>query len=79
MENTITINAILICEFHSFEHWVNKATSKIGGIRENKEVLICVDKLGNACHIGEDFMAARDHDRFPVKAYIIPRSSKVKD
>lgn len=68
----IQINADLLCEFTSFSQWVNKATSWIGF--HKKGTVICLDKDGNICLQGEDFMAARAHDLFPVRAYLLNRT-----
>jgi hypothetical protein len=66
-DKVCTVNAEFLGTFASFEQWVSKASSWIGGHR--KGTIICVDKAGNLCLIGEDFMAARDFDLFPVNAY----------
>ena len=47
--------------FTSFEEWVNKATSWIGGTNS-----ACFDSKGRRCKIGYDFMLARDENAFPV-------------
>lgn len=57
-----------LCDFTSFLQWVNKASSWIGG-HGNLETIICLDKNGNACPTGKQFMYARDNDLFPVSAY----------
>jgi hypothetical protein len=72
----IEINAELIYEFHSFSDWVNKASTHIGGFPRS-ETIICVDKNGNSCSIGKDFMHARDNDLFPVKAYRLIRNTEL--
>lgn len=64
-----------ICRFTSFEQWVNKAASWLGGVsscgHRHKQTVraICVDAKGRVCRIGADFMRARDEDAFPVVAY----------
>ncbi len=60
--------------FNSFEHWVNKASSRLGGVKKSGQVLLCLDKDGYTCNIGADFMESRDSDRFPVTAYVLTRS-----
>lgn len=65
--NSATVNAEYLGTFNSFQQWVNHASAALSG--HPKGTVICIDKAGNLCHIGEDFMAARDHDLFPVKAY----------
>jgi len=69
----ININAELICEFSNFNSWVNHASSWLGRLPKYTQY-ICVDTNGNICDIGEDFMKARDNNRFPVKAYRLVRS-----
>jgi hypothetical protein len=51
-------------EFPTFVHWVNKATSWIGGTNA-----LCVDAKDRVCHNGGDMMRARDEDAFPVRFY----------
>jgi hypothetical protein len=72
----IEINAELIYEFRSFQNWVDKARSRIG-VFSRSEIIICIDKNGNSCNIGEDFMHARDNDLFPVKAYRLIRNTEL--
>jgi hypothetical protein len=48
-------------EFQSFQEWVNKAASWIGGTNS-----LCVDAQGRICRMGMDFMRARDEGTFPV-------------
>lgn len=68
-------NGELICEFRSFEEWVNKARSWLGGISgggyryKKQEKSICLDTQDRVCRIGADFMRARDEGTFPVRAY----------
>lgn len=45
--------------FETFEQWVNKAPTWVSGG-------ICLDRYGMSLKTGEDFMRARDEDRFPV-------------
>lgn len=65
----------LLCEFSSFEQWVNKARSWLGGISgggvryKKREKCICLDAKGRVCRIGADFQRAKDEGAFPVKAY----------
>ncbi len=71
----IQVNAEYLCTFTSFDNWVNKASSWIGGFPRNEKI-ICVDKNGNTLPDGKDFMHARDNDLFPVKGYRLIRSSE---
>lgn len=49
-------------EFRSFETWVSKATSWIGGTNS-----LCADAQYRVCRNGGDFMRARDEGAFPVR------------
>jgi len=51
-------------EFTSFDQWVNKAKSWIGGTGA-----ACFDAHGRACEYGAHFMRARDEETFPVSYY----------
>lgn len=51
-------------QFHSFENWVCKATSWIGG-----ENALCVDAKDRICRNGGDMQRARDERAFPVRFY----------
>lgn len=48
-------------EFTSFQQWVNKARSWIGGTR-----WLCVDAKGRQCKIGAHMMLAEKEGAFPV-------------
>ena len=74
-KGNITIQADEIAVFGNFQRWVDKASSQIGGFPKNQKI-ICIDKNGNVCTDGKDFMFARDNDLFPVKAYRLIRSSE---
>lgn len=69
----IKINAKEITTFDTFAEWVNKASSRLGGYRRDE--IICIDKNNNVCLEGKDMMHARNKDLFPVKAYVVVRSS----
>lgn len=72
MENEIKVKATPVYVFENFNEWVNRAS--IVFENKNHSCYICVDNMGYICHIGEDFMQARDKGRFPVKAYLLLRS-----
>jgi hypothetical protein len=59
-------------EFASFADWVNFASKRLtvctGSVGQNVAP-ICVDALGRRCHIGKDFMRARDEAAFPVRYF----------
>jgi hypothetical protein len=70
----VTIEAEFICEFPTFMSWVNNASFYLGGYDKRFDTILCVDKNGCQCHIGKQFMYARDNDLFPVKAYKLIKS-----
>ena len=49
-------------EFASFQEWVNKAASWIGGRNP-----ACYDAKDRRCRNGKDFMLARDENAFPIR------------
>lgn len=55
-------------QFDSFEQWVNKAASWLRPIMRG---YICIDSANRVCHIGKQFMRARDEGTFPVKVYLL--------
>lgn len=67
INDNLTINSETICVFDNFNQWVNRATRLLGHL-ENEEIL-CLDKNGNHCYVGKQFMFARDNDLFPITAY----------
>lgn len=72
----VKVNVKEITTFATFSEWVNKASSRLGGYRHDE--VICLDKNNNVCLEGEDMMHARDNNMFPVKAYVVVRSSDKK-
>jgi hypothetical protein len=48
--------------FRTFDEWVNKATSWIGGTNP-----LCADAKDRVCRNGGDMMRARDEGAFPVR------------
>lgn len=59
-------------QFDTFDDWVNHATrrltGRVGSVGEELRP-ICVDTLGRRCHVGKDFMRARDEGTFPVRYF----------
>lgn len=74
---TPPIRMELYTTFHDFDEWVNKASSRTGGLRK-RYVTLWLDKDGYAMMQGEDFHASRDAHRFPVSVYIVTRSIDAK-
>ena len=62
-----------IGQFDTFQDWVNHAsralTDFVGNLGEPIKA-ICVDAKGRRCHIGGDFMRARDESAFPVRYFV---------
>lgn len=68
----ITINATLVYEIPTKNHWINYfpgAVPEIPGIEE----YLFLDKNGNTVTCGEDFMAAEKQSTFPIKVYLLQR------
>lgn len=61
------------CQFTSYEQWVGKASSWLGGVSgggvryKKRENVVCVDTAGRQCLRGDGFMRARDEGTFPVR------------
>lgn len=55
-------------EFRSFTQWVNKGSGWIVGYHKGR--VLCMDRLGRPCTIGQDFMRARDEKAFPVSYFV---------
>lgn len=77
MENQITVKAEQVCEFSSFQMWVNKASSWIGSY-SGSEKIVCIDACGNTLTCGGDFMHANENSHFPIKAYRLIRNTDEK-
>jgi protein gp37 len=65
----------VLCRFDTYEEWVNKARSWLGGVSgggrryKRPEQAVCVSPKGSVCANGGDFMRVRDANDFPVTAY----------
>lgn len=59
-------------QFDTFEKWVARAhillPGRKGSVGQDLPA-ICVDALGRRCHVGKDFMRARDEGAFPVRFF----------
>jgi hypothetical protein len=67
---TLNLRPVWAGQFDTFDHWVSRASSRLRERRGNQGEPIwafCVDALGRRCHIGGDFMRARDEGAFPVR------------
>lgn len=59
-------------QFNTYDDWLNNATQYLAGRKGSvgQDVpAICVDTLGRRCHVGKDFMRARDEGTFPVRYF----------
>ena len=66
----------VICQFDSFQQWVNKARSWLCGYKSKD--IIALDTKGRECTCGKDMQLARDENAFPVTVYEVLKSKKVK-
>jgi len=57
----------IICQFDSFQQWVNKAQSWLYGYKSKD--IIALDTKGRECICGKDMALARDENAFPVTVY----------
>ena len=58
-------------QFDTFQDWVDHASRALtlhGSVGESLPAM-CIDAMGRRCHVGKDFMAARDDDAFPVRYF----------
>lgn len=59
-------------QFDTFEDWCNHASTALGvrsgSVGEDLHA-VCIDNQGRRCHVGKDFMRARDDDAFPVRYF----------
>jgi hypothetical protein len=71
----VKVEGELLFVFRDFQHWVNKAQSRIGGFPMDEKI-VCVDKNGHALTVGKDFRIAEENGLFPVSAYRLIRTSE---
>ncbi|WP_303829359.1 hypothetical protein [Asticcacaulis taihuensis] len=55
-------------QFDTFQDWVNHASRALS-VPDYEAKPICIDNMGRRCHIGGDFMRARDEGQFPVRYF----------
>lgn len=59
-------------QFDTFDDWVSHASralvGEVGSVGQPLPAF-CVDALGRRCHVGADFMRARDEGAFPVRYF----------
>lgn len=75
-KDKILVRAKHIATFTTFEEWVNKASFHLSGFHKEMQPTLCVDAAGYVLKCGADFQESHDKNRFPVKAYLLTRSSK---
>ncbi len=72
-------------QFDTFDDWVSHASRAFTGVTGSVgEPLspFCVDAQGRRCHVGADFMRARDERAFPVRYFwtgSVQRTGEVAD
>lgn len=65
----------LVFEFTSFQEWVNKASSWYAQHRDHRHTqFLAIDSEGFVCLVGQNFMDAEKHNRFPIKVYKLKSS-----
>lgn len=72
MEQLI-IKAEFLFEFKNMSQWVNNASTWFKPYRHGF-AHVCLDKNGDVCYIGEDFMNAEKNNLFPVRVYALKRA-----
>lgn len=77
MAEEIKINATLVFEIRSKQHWINAFPGAIPKLPQAEE-LIWIDSKGNSATCGEDFATAEDNDSYPIKVYLMERISHTK-
>ncbi len=71
---SITINAHLVFEVRSKQHWVNAFPEALPKLPQ-QEKYIWIDNNGNSAIIGEYFSAAQELQTYPIKIYWLQRIS----
>ena len=74
----ITINATLVYEIPTKNHWINYFPGAVPKIPSVEKYLF-VDKNGNTVAVGEDFMNAEKEATFPIKVYLLQRVSHLSN
>jgi hypothetical protein len=72
-QHQLKLQAEFLFEFRNFTDWVNNASKRFRPYKYGYHT-IAVDTNGMVCHIGQDFMIARDEKLFPIKVYALQRS-----
>lgn len=66
------LEPVILGQFDTFEQWVSFAEQALTSITDERGrplKAICIDDIGRRCHIGADFMRARDENTFPVRYF----------
>lgn len=77
MTEKITINATLVFEVTSKSHWIRSFPGALPKL-PTVEQYLWVDANGNTATCGEDFMHAEETGAYPIKVYIVGRTSHTK-
>lgn len=59
-------------QFDTFDDWINhasRALTDVTGTVGEPLPAFCVDAKGRRCHVGADFMRARDENTFPIRYF----------
>ena len=65
----------IICQFDSFQQWINKARSWLYGYKSKD--IIALDTKGRECACGKDMELARDENAFPVTVFeVLPNRKR---
>jgi hypothetical protein len=78
MKNPLRVQYKQVCQFKDFEQWVDMASSWIGGHSKKHQVIICIDKSGHVCHVGQDFAVAEKQNFFPITVYRLIRAAEAE-
>ena len=65
MENII-IKGEVVLVLSNKQDWINKVPNSLPKKRYYGEEFLFLDKNGNYCHCGEDFIAAEENDTYPI-------------
>ena len=70
-EITIRLQGLAF-EFSSEDEWAATAQRKFGAFPyQERQRLICIDKLGRVCQIGGDFSRATKDGAYPIRVFEI--------
>jgi hypothetical protein len=68
----LKINAQELFEFTTYNDWLHNSNSMFK--KHSHKPNVCIATDGSVCHIGEDFLRAREWNLFPIKVYTLQRT-----